>query len=198
MQAKGIWWDDRLGCRWVTDVNGSWNLVYLLTYIVAWNFYCDSRVSISEPKNYCNVRVMSNHALSFYWMYIFSISNTDNLLTAEMSEVTLKELATALPAFHFGWLNPHLDRGMTYVYPKYLLPLFFGTHLLVFCAVNIFHPYLYKVRTVLTSTNNHTDWLFTGGDSSFQSGVTLRPRWFWISWREYTYFNSMVNYLKLP
>ncbi|OWZ34701.1 hypothetical protein C356_05245 [Cryptococcus neoformans c45] len=77
-------------------------------------------------------------------MYIFSISNTDNLLTAEMSEVTLKELATALPAFHFGWLNPHLDRGMTYVYPKYLLPLFFGTHLLVFCAVNIFHPYLYK------------------------------------------------------
>ncbi|UOH84353.1 hypothetical protein LQV05_001151 [Cryptococcus neoformans] len=61
-----------------------------------------------------------------------------------MSEVTLKELVTALPAFHFGWLNPHLDRGMTYVYPKYLLPLFFGTHLLVFCAVNIFHPYLYK------------------------------------------------------
>lgn len=100
---------------------------------------------------------MSNHALSFYWMYIFSISNTDNLLTAEMSEVTLKELATALPAFHFGWLNPHLDRGMTYVYPKYLLPLFFGTHLLVFCAVNIFHPYLYKVSTVLTSTNIHTD-----------------------------------------
>lgn len=62
-----------------------------------------------------------------------------------MSEVTLKELITAAsPASLFEWLNPHLDRGMKYVYPKYLLPLFFGTHLLVFSAVNIFHPYLYK------------------------------------------------------
>lgn len=119
-----------------------------------------------------------------------------NILTAEMSEATA-EIAAAF-AFPTSLLNPHLDRGMKYVYPKYVSLLFLGTHLLAFSAVNIFHPHLYKVITALASTNRHADWLFTGGDSPFQSGVTLRSRWFWISWREYAYFDSMVNCLKPP
>lgn len=46
---------------------------------------------------------------------------------------------------------------MKYVYPKYLSLLFFGTHLLAFSAVNIFHSHLYKVIIALTSTNSNPD-----------------------------------------
>ncbi|KAL0240406.1 hypothetical protein I308_106658 [Cryptococcus tetragattii IND107] len=59
-----------------------------------------------------------------------------------MSEATA-EIAAAF-AFPTSSLNPHLDRGMKYVYPKYVSLLFLGTHLLAFSAVNIFHPHLYK------------------------------------------------------
>lgn len=78
-----------------------------------------------------------------------------NLLTAEMSEATA-EIAAAF-AFPVSSLNPHLDRGMKYVYPKYLSLLFFGTHLLAFSAVNLFHSHLYKVIIALTSTNSNPD-----------------------------------------
>lgn len=78
-----------------------------------------------------------------------------NVLTAEMSEA-IAGIAAAF-AFPASSLNPHLDRGMKYVYLKYLLLLFFGTHLLAFSAVNIFHPHLYKVITALASTNCHAD-----------------------------------------
>lgn len=78
-----------------------------------------------------------------------------NVLTAEMSQATAG-IAAAF-AFPVSSLNPHLDRGMKYVYPKYLSLLFFGTHLLAFSAVNIFHPHLYKVIIAPASTDSHAD-----------------------------------------